>query len=404
MPQEQELAEDVVAPPRSFGVDVLVAFGLALGSSAAQGLGRFAYGLLLPSMSSALHWSFATAGLLNTANAAGYLLGALVAAPAGRRWGTKRMLLAGLVATAVFLLASALTGNVVLLFALRLLTGIAGAVAFVLGGVLATHLGHGRPGGRSAVLLGIYFAGGGLGTMLSGLLLPPALAAGGWRWGWVVLGVLAAVSAALVVPAAARTAAPPPSQDGTRFSPKAIAPTMVAYGLFGVGYIAFMTFIVAFLEAGGAGSGEVSAFWSLLGAMAIAGGFLWGPMLGRLRGGRGLAVLLVVVTTGALLPLLSTGAVAEFAAALLFGCSFLSVVTAVTTIARNALPPHRWAAAIGALTTVFAIGQCAGPVLAGALADTSSGITAGMLMSVVILAAAAAVALLQRATPPSEVD
>ena len=396
MPREQELTPATAAPPRSFGADVLVAFGLALGSSAAQGLGRFAYGLLLPSMSEALHWSFATAGLLNTANAAGYLLGALVAAPVGRRWGTKRLMLGGLVATAVFLAASALTANVALLFALRLLTGIAGAVAFVLGGVLATHLGHGRPGGRSAVLLGIYFAGGGLGTMLSGLVLPPAVVAGGWRWGWIVLGVLAAVSAALVIPASARTAAPAPAADGGGFSARPIAPAVVAYGLFGVGYIAYMTFIAAFLKSGGASSAEISAFWALLGAAAVGGGFLWGPMLGKLRGGRGLAVLLVVVTVGAVLPLLSTGAVAEFCSALLFGCSFLSVVTAVTTVARNALPPDRWAAAIGALTTVFAIGQCAGPVLAGWLSDTGGGIGAGMLLSAAILLAAAAVALAQR--------
>ncbi len=396
MPREQELTP-AAAPPRSFGTDVLVAFGLALGSSAAQGLGRFAYGLLLPSMSEALHWSFATAGLLNTANAAGYLLGALVAAPAGRRWGIKRLMLGGLIATVVFLAASALTANVALLFVLRLLTGIAGAVAFVLGGVLATHLGHGRASGRSAVLLGIYFAGGGLGTMLSGLVLPPAVAAGGWRWGWIVLGVLAAASAALVIPASARTTAPAPTTDGGGFNARPIAPAMVAYGLFGVGYIAYMTFIAAFLESGGAGAAEISAFWALLGAAAIGGGFLWGPMLGKLRGGRGLAVLLVVVTVGAVLPLLSTGAVAEFGSALLFGCSFLSVVTAVTTVARNALPPDRWAAAIGSLTTVFAVGQCAGPVLAGWLSDTGGGIGAGMLLSAAILLAAAAVALAQRA-------
>ena len=122
-------------------------------------------------------------------------------------------------------------------------------------------------------------------------------------------------------------------------------------------------------------------------------------MLGKLRGGRGLAVLLVVVTVGAVLPLLSTGAVAEFGSALLFGCSFLSVVTAVTTVARNALPPDRWAAAIGALTTVFAIGQCAGPVLAGWLSDTGGGIGAGMLLSAASLLAAAAVALAQRTEP-----
>lgn len=401
MSHERELfSPSITAAPRPFAIDVLVAFGLALGSSSAQGLGRFAYGLLLPSMSGALHWSFATAGLMNTANALGYLLGALVAAPAARRWNPRRLFVTGLIATALLLFASALTGDVVVLFALRLATGVAGAVAFVLGGVLATGFSQDRPGGRPAVLLGIYFSGGGLGVLLSGVGLPPVLRAAppdeAWRWGWVALAALAALSTLLVIPAAARTAAPPPAPDGSRFSPKPLTATLIAYGLFGVGYIAYMTFIGAYLEAGGAGAGEISVFWSLLGAAAIAGGFAWGPMLGRLRGGRALAVLLVVLTLGAALPLISTGIVAEFASALLFGCSFLSVVTAVTTTARDALPPHRWAAAIGALTTVFAAGQCAGPALAGVLSD-GGGIGTGLLMSVGVLACAALVALAQPA-------
>ena len=400
MTQDPELSPPAAPVARPFAIDVLVAFGLALGSSSAQGLGRFAYGLLLPSMSSALHWSFATAGLMNTANALGYLIGALLVAPVGRRFHPRRLFLGGLVATGLLMLASASTGNVVVLFALRLATGATGAVAFVLGGVLATRFSQGAPRGRAAVLLGIYFSGGGLGVLLSGLALPPVLhgapADTAWRWGWVALGVLATASVLLVLPAARRTPVPPPAPDGERFSPGPLAATLVSYGLFGVGYIAYMTFIGAYLESRGASCGEVSAFWSLLGASAIAGGFLWGPMLGRLRGGRALAVLLVVLTAGAGLPLLSTGVVAEFASAVLFGCSFLSVVTAVTTTARNALPPHRWAAAIGALTTVFAAGQCAGPVLAGALSD-GGGITTGLLMSVGVLAVAAVVALAQPA-------
>jgi hypothetical protein len=52
---------------------------------------------------------------------------------------------------------------------------------------------------------------------------------------------------------------------------------MASYGLFGVGYIAYMTFIVAFLAGHGARPGEISSFWVVLGAAAIAGGFAWPP-------------------------------------------------------------------------------------------------------------------------------
>src|ERR1700750_3333276 len=43
------------------------------------GLARFSYALLLPPMRAELHWSYFVAGAMNTANAAGYLAGALLA-------------------------------------------------------------------------------------------------------------------------------------------------------------------------------------------------------------------------------------------------------------------------------------------------------------------------------------
>lgn len=115
----------------------------------------------------------------------------------------------------MFLLASAATGRVTVLLALRVLAGASGAVSFIVGGALATQLGHGKAPARSALLLGVYFDGGGLGIALSGVAIPPLLAArgpaAGWRWGWVLLtalSVLAAVPAARCWPTAPPASAP----------------------------------------------------------------------------------------------------------------------------------------------------------------------------------------------------
>src|ERR1700710_183808 len=85
--------------------------GLAMGPAIALGLARFAYALLLPAMRADLGWSFADAGSMNTANAAGYLAGALIAAPIGRRFGDKVAFKFGLLFAAVAIGASGLTGN-----------------------------------------------------------------------------------------------------------------------------------------------------------------------------------------------------------------------------------------------------------------------------------------------------
>jgi hypothetical protein len=47
--------------------------GLSMGPVIALGLARFAYALLLPAMRGELGWSYADAGAMNAANAAGHL-------------------------------------------------------------------------------------------------------------------------------------------------------------------------------------------------------------------------------------------------------------------------------------------------------------------------------------------
>jgi predicted MFS family arabinose efflux permease len=167
--------------------------------------------------------------------------------------------------------------------------------------------------------------------------------------------------------------------------------------LFGAGYIAYATFIIAQLRTNsGFSSWEISLFWACLGCAAITGVFVWGPILTRLRGGRGAAAVILMVTLGALLPLLSNSRPIAFLSALLFGGSFLSVITAVTSFARRAAPPEAWTKAIAALTVAFGIGQCVGPSLSGYLSDGPQGVRLGLEVSVGILIASAAVIVFQR--------
>ena len=94
--------------------------GLAMGPAVALGLGRFAYALLLPAMRADLGWNYAQAGAINTANAAGYLAGALMAAPIAARLGEKRSFVLGLVITAAALTATGATADFLAISVLRL--------------------------------------------------------------------------------------------------------------------------------------------------------------------------------------------------------------------------------------------------------------------------------------------
>jgi predicted MFS family arabinose efflux permease len=123
---------------------------------------------------------------------------------------------------------------------------------------------------------------------------------------------------------------------------------------------------------------------------------VWGPILTRLKGGRGAAAVISIVTLGALLPLVSASRPIAYLSALLFGGSFLSVITAVTSFARRAAPPEAWTKAIAALTVAFGIGQCVGPILSGYLSDGPDGVRSGLEVSVAILVASAALIAFQR--------
>ena len=380
---------------------LLVAAGLAAGPAVVLGIARFAYGLLLPGMRADLHWSFAQAGTINTANALGYLAGAMITPRATARTGRGVAFLGGMAVVVAALLATGLASGFGALLALRVLAGVAGALVFIGGMNLAAWLGHGRSSTRAAVLLGVYVGGAALGIVLSGMVVPPILALGGpgagWRIGWLALAVLSLAGLVAARWAAGMVAAPPMARpgEGAGWPARRFVPSIVAYTLFGVGYISYITFVVALLVHQGMSSLLVGSFWVLLGVASLLSVPLWGRALGRLRGGRGPALVLAVVSVGAALPLLGGGAVTAMASALVFGGAFLAVVTSFAAVVRDALPAPQWGPAIAALTAVFALGQCAGPVLTGLLSDAAGGVGFGLGLSAAVLGVAALIALAQ---------
>lgn len=377
--------------------------GLAFGPLVAVGLGRFAYALLLPSMQRNLHWSFALAGTMNTVNAAGYLVGALTAGRLVRSRSARRTFLGSVGLIALTLLAASGTPNTAVQLALRAIGGVCGAVAFTTGASLVAEASRERSSREAARMLAIYFAGGGAGIILSGASIPTVLAHStiqdGWRWGWLLMGLVAASGLVAIRPIVSSCDEPrrPPATERHRLAP-GLGPLLVSYGFFGTGYIAYMTFIVAFLKDRGVSSGVISGFWIVLGTCAVAGTCACSPALARLRGGFGPSVAMAVVAVGAILPLVSRSVFATFSSAVLFGGCFLAVTTTVVAAARHRLPSYRWAAAIATLTASFAAGQCVGPVLAGVLSDGQAGLQLGLSVSVALLVAGSLVALMQRSS------
>jgi predicted MFS family arabinose efflux permease len=379
-----------------------VAAALALAAAVSLGLARFSYALLLPAMRSDLGWSYLTAGAMNTVNAAGYLLGALLMPMALRRVAARRLLLAGSAAAALLLAAHGLVRSDAALYALRGLTGMASAATFVSGGLLAARL-TGAPAG---LVLGLYYGGTGLGIVASALLVPPLVglsADHAWRWAWGALGA-AALLATLVTARGTRTLREVASGAGRRmaFGAPRFAFGLLSYFLFGLGYIGYMTFIVTLLREQHLSAGRITAFYALLGAGVIGSSWWWAGLLQKYRDGRPMAWLNGLVAVATVLPVLVAHPLAAFVSGLLFGAVFLSVVASTTALVRHNLAPAAWPAGIAAFTTVFAAGQIVGPSLTGWLADGHGGLRGGLAASAGVLALAGDLALMQKALPPPE--
>jgi MFS family permease len=346
---------------------------------------------------------------MNTANAMGYFLGALACPWLMRRFGPSMLLVVGAIFAGVFMVGSGFVTQTEGLLAQRLLAGMASALVFVAGGLLAARLGARDPL-RGGLLLGIYYGGTGVGIVLSSVLVPVALEAAhshlhGWRWAWWELGALcllfslvlvwpARVMAAWAAPAAVAGAEP------TIYLWRPFGFGLAGYALFGVGYIGYMTFVVALLRSQGRSATEITVFYALLGVAVIASSRIWARLLDRFQDGRPLALLNAVLGLATLLPALTDVWGWVVVSGVMFGGVFLTVVASTTALVRHNLPQSAWGQGISAFTTVFAAGQIVGPTVVGWIADGAGGLERGLVFSACALWLGAALALHQRRLAP----
>jgi predicted MFS family arabinose efflux permease len=378
---------------------------LSLAPIIGLGIGRFAYALVLPDMRDSLHWSYSAAGFMNTINAVGYLAGALLASRMIRRFGLAGAVHWGTLAAIASLVLCAISGNFIVLSLARLLAGVGAAAGFVGGAALAATIAQSRPE-RANFLLSLFYAGPGLGILSSGLVAPFVLQHFGPGSWWIVWWAMTLLSVVMIIPlllaplagnAAIDRAAP------TRFSIRPALIYLVGYFLFGAGYIAYMTFMIAYVRDAGGGAAAQSAFWCLIGVSAFVTPWVWRRVLALDRGGLATTIILGVNAIGAALPIFGHSPLLLAISALVFGVAFFAVVGSTTAFVRFNYPPASWPTAIAAMTISFGIGQTLGPIVVGAITDAVGSLSFALNVSAAMLAAGAILSAFQKKLePPSK--
>ena len=364
---------------------------LSLAPTVGLGIGRFAYSLVLPDMRDALGWSYSAAGFMNTVNAAGYLVGALMTSSLVKRIGLAAAVRWGTLACLASLALCALTGNFVVLSFARLLAGLGAAAGFIAGAALAAQIAQSQFS-RANFLLSLFYAGPGLGILASGLIAPFVLQAFGPGSWWIVWWALTLLGIALTVPvllAPIDTGAGIADAAPAKFAIRPVLIYLAGYFLFGAGYIAYMTFMIAYVRDAGGGAAAQSAFWSLIGVSAFATPWVWRRVLAFDRGGVSTAIILGVNAAGAALPLFGHSMVLLAISALVFGVAFFAVVGSTTAFVRFNYPVAAWPTGIAAMTIAFGIGQTLGPIAVGAVTDAFGSLSYALNLSAAMLAAGA---------------
>jgi predicted MFS family arabinose efflux permease len=294
--------------------------------------------------------------------------------------------------------ARAISENFIVLSFARLVAGFGAAAGFVGGGALAAMIAQTQPQ-RANFLLSLFYAGPGIGILSSGLIAPfvlQAFGAGSWWIVWWAMTVLTTIMIVplLLAPLDSGTLVGGPATHG-RFLIGPVAIYLLAYFLFGAGYIAYMTFMIAYVRDGGGGAAAQSLFWSLIGVSAFVTPWIWRRVLALDRGGLSMTIILGVNALGASLPIFGHSPLLLAVSALVFGVAFFAVVGSTTAFVRFNCPPSEWPSGIAAMTIAFGIGQTLGPIAVGAITDALGSLSYALNVSAALLALGAILAAFQ---------
>jgi predicted MFS family arabinose efflux permease len=349
------------------------------------GLARFAYTPLLPQMHAQAGLGVADGGLLAAINYAGYMSGALLAAwiesPAWRQ----RLYVWGL---PLALLITALMGwstSFGVWAASRYVGGLCGACGMLMGSGLVQGWLI-RSGRRPE--LGIYFIGLGLGVVVSalGAMGMTRVLALGWaaQWqGFALLGVLFLVPAWLwrppVPPAAVKSA------GGDAPSRRWMALMVGAYFCAGWGFVINATFTVAIVEKQPLLAGQGPWAWLLVGLAATPAVFLWDRVARRTGDVGALLIAFGLQIVGVLLPVLADGLAAALAGALLYGATFIGIVSLTLALVGRRSPANP-GKAMARLTLSYGVAQISAPALTGHMAEASGSFHAALWLTAGVMA------------------
>ncbi|HRD34261.1 MAG TPA: YbfB/YjiJ family MFS transporter [Rhodocyclaceae bacterium] len=363
-----------------------------------MGVARFSYTPLLPLMQQQAGLGVAEAGWLAAINYTGYLCGAIIASLISDLALKDRLYRVGLVVAIVSTAVMGLSTDVTVWALSRFFAGLSSAAGMLLGtGLILNWLI--RHNHRSE--LGIHFAGIGIGIAGCAVAVAAMSHWLDWREQWFAFTVMGCL---LLVPALRWL--PPPDNSGLTKSgqkmvdkpPSALFMRifMAAYFCAGIGYVISATFIVAIVDRLPGLGGQGTLVFMAIGIAATPACFNWDLIARRTGDLNALILAAVLQIVGILLPVMAGGLFAAVFGALLFGGTFIGMVSLVLTMAGRYYPT-RPAKMMGKMTLSYGAAQIIGPAVTGWLAARLGSYEAGLYLAAAVMLIGALLLMLLKA-------
>ena len=167
---------------------------------------------------------------------------------------------------------------------------------------------------------------------------------------------------------------------------------MIAYGLFGFGYVITATFLVAIVRTLPQLAAAEAYVWLCVGLAAAPSVAVWGWVERRLGFRTSFALACLVEASGVLVSVLSAQVAGILYAAVALGGTFVALTSLGIDGARRLHAGDRQRI-VAVMMAAFGTGQVIGPVAAGVLADATGSFTVPSLAAAAALLVAAALVL-----------
>ncbi|PWQ95021.1 YbfB/YjiJ family MFS transporter [Leucothrix pacifica] len=346
------------------------------------GIARFAYTPLLPIMQNQAGLGVVAAGWLATINYVGYLCGAIIASQIGNMVLKDKLYRLGLIVAVLTTVGMGMTTNVWLWSLLRFFAGLSSAAGLLLASALIMNWLI-RHDFRSE--LGIHFSGLGLGIAVCAIVVEILNHYFSWDQQWYILSALGVL---ILIPAWAWL--PPPDTSSVTKgggamtdnppSPMFLRIFMLAYFCAGIGYVVSATFIVAIVDALPGLAGKGAWVFMVLGLAAAPACMIWDLVARRTGDINALILAAILQIVGIMLPILSHSLLAALIGAVLFGGTFIGLVSLVLSMAGRYYPT-RPAKMMGKMTISYGLAQIIAPLVVGWIAKGSGGYEEGLYLA-----------------------